>query len=84
MCGKPDACRNDYNKKRGDVMGTEMLLGHIALGIYTLALSAGIFVLHHPAIRLGRYHKAALWALVALEVVGIICIFYHFAVNVIL
>ena len=64
-------------------MGTDMLLGHIALGIYTLALSAGMFVLHHPSIRLGRFHKAALWGLVALEIIGIACIFYHFAVHII-
>jgi len=60
------------------VMSTEMLLGHIALGVYSLALTFGIFVMHAAAAKIERFHKMALWTLMAIEIAGLLCLVFHF------
>ena len=59
-------------------MNTEMLLGHIALGIYSLALTCGIFVMHAAAAKIDRFHKGVLWTLMAVEIAGLLCLIFHF------
>lgn len=55
-----------------------MLLGHIALGVYSLALTFGFFVLHAAAAKFDRLHKVALWILMAAEIAGLLCLIFHF------
>jgi hypothetical protein len=59
-------------------MSTEMLLGHIALGVYSLALTLGIFVMHAAAAKIDRFHQVALWILMAAEIAGLVCLVFHF------
>jgi len=54
-----------------------VLLGHIALGIYTLSLTFGIYILHNLSGKTGWFQKTITWILVAIEVVGIGCVIYY-------
>lgn len=54
-----------------------MLLGHIALGIYTLSLTLGIYILHHLEDKTAWFQKVVTWILVAIEITGIACVLYH-------
>lgn len=62
-------------------MSIEMLLTHLALGVYSLAIAMGIFV-HHQLKQQGhRMQHLALLALTAIEVGGILCIAYHLLIR---
>ena len=54
-----------------------MLLGHIALGIYTLSLTFGIYILHNLAGKTAWFQKIVTWVLVTIEVIGIACVVYY-------
>lgn len=54
-----------------------MLLGHIALGIYTLSLTIGIYILHNLAGKTAWFQKIVTWILVGIEIVGIGCVLYY-------
>lgn len=54
-----------------------MLLGHIALGIYTLSLTIGIYILHSMADKTAWLQKIVTWLLVIIEVAGIACVLYY-------
>ncbi|PIR39765.1 MAG: hypothetical protein COV35_00755 [Alphaproteobacteria bacterium CG11_big_fil_rev_8_21_14_0_20_39_49] len=54
-----------------------MLLGHIALGIYTLSLTIGIYILHNLAGKTAWFQKIITWVLVAIEIAGIVCVLYY-------
>ena len=59
-------------------MSIEMLLTHLVLGVYSLAIAMGIFV-HHQLRQQGhRIQHLALLILTVIEVGGILCIGYHF------
>lgn len=54
-----------------------MLLGHIALGIYTLSLTIGIYILHNLAGKTAWFQKIVTWILISIEIVGIACVLYY-------
>jgi hypothetical protein len=54
-----------------------MIFGHIALGIYSLSLTIGIYILFHLSEKDALFEKVITWILVGIEVTGIICVLYH-------
>ena len=58
-------------------MSIEMLLTHLVLGLYSLALTAGIYVHHQLKSQGHAMQHLALLLLIVLELAGLICIFYH-------
>ena len=54
-----------------------MPLGHIALGVYTLSLSVGIYILHNLAGKTAWFEKIVTWILVTIEIAGIACVLYY-------
>lgn len=62
-------------------MSIEMLLTHLVLGVYGLAIAMGIFV-HHQLKQQGhRMQHLVLLVLTTIEVGGILCIGYHFLTS---
>jgi len=55
-----------------------MPLGHIALGIYTLSLTFGIYILYNMTGKTAWFHKIITCLLVVIEIVGIGCVLYYF------
>ncbi|EJI85169.1 MULTISPECIES: hypothetical protein [Alishewanella] len=58
-------------------MSTEMLLTHLVLGLYSLALTAGIYVHHQLKTQGHAMQHLALVLLLLIEAAGLVCIFYH-------
>lgn len=58
-------------------MSIEMLLTHLVLGLYSLALTAGIYVHHQLKSQGHAMQHLALLLLIVLELAGLVCIFYH-------
>lgn len=54
-----------------------MMSGHIALGVYSLSLTIGIYILFHLSEKDALFEKVVTWILVGIEVTGIICVIYH-------
>ena len=54
-----------------------MMSGHIALGIYSLSLTIGVYILFHFSEKDALFEKVVTWILVGIETVGIICVLYH-------
>lgn len=58
-------------------MNIEMLLTHLALGVYGLAIVVGIFV-HHQLKQQGHcLQHIVLLTLTIIEIAGLLCIGYH-------
>ena len=64
-----------------DISGNTMLLGHIALGIYTLSLTAGLFVLNGTANKVRLFHRVSTVILMVIEAAGIGCVLYYFITH---
>lgn len=58
-------------------MNIEMLLTHLVLGLYSLALTAGIYVHFQLKAQGHATQRLALALLLLIEVAGLVCVFYH-------